>query len=247
MPESYTGNEGTDALAAGYDILDGTEDRRDGWLAINKTRDYLAALKTWTQAQIAAIVLTWDAITGKPTLFPSRSDMVTRSVGGNVETALNDTYALAQSKIGATGGTITGTLYVQNATPASSSYTVCYLNGDGRVSKGASSERYKRDIADIDPADLGDIWPQLTTYIIRDDETNTPRVGYIAERLHEHPDQALFVVYDDQDRPDSIDFIALLMAQNAQLHQRVLQLERDHEVLAIGLDLLAQRLSALEA
>lgn len=41
MPESYTGDEGTAAFAAGLDILDGTEKKRNGWLAINKTRDYI--------------------------------------------------------------------------------------------------------------------------------------------------------------------------------------------------------------
>lgn len=41
MPESYTGTEGTAAAAAGLDVMDGDEDRRDGWLAINKTRDYI--------------------------------------------------------------------------------------------------------------------------------------------------------------------------------------------------------------
>lgn len=42
MAESYTGDEGDDALAAGLDVMDGTEDRRDGWKAINKTRDMIA-------------------------------------------------------------------------------------------------------------------------------------------------------------------------------------------------------------
>lgn len=42
MAESYTGTEGQAALAAGYPILDGTEDRREGYLAVNKTRDMIA-------------------------------------------------------------------------------------------------------------------------------------------------------------------------------------------------------------
>lgn len=226
MPENYTGTEGTEAVSAGYDALDGTEDRRDGWLAINKTRDYIAKLKVALQA------INWNSITGKPSLFPSRSDLVTRpGTTSTIEDAVNAAYGLAQSKLGSGGGTVTGHLYLPNATPATSGYTVCYLNSDGRVSKGASSARYKENIVDLDPAGLGDIWPSLVGFEMTGGD-GTQRVGYIAESLDEHPDQARFVVYDDQARPDSIDFIGLLLAQNAQLHQAV--------------DLLSQRLVTLE-
>ncbi|QMU97975.1 hypothetical protein FVO59_12765 [Microbacterium esteraromaticum] len=228
MPETYTGTEGTTALADGMTILDGTEDRRTGWLGLNKTRDYIAtkvaALRSYVDDKFAALNLSWGAITGKPTLFPSRSDMVTRTVGGNVETALNDTYALAQSKIGTTGGTISGSLYLPNASPATSGYTVCYLNTDGRVSRGASSERYKKYISTIDPAALGDVWPDLHRFQMRQGDHEW-KYGYIAERLAESDDLRAFVVYDAEGRPDSIDFIALLMVQNAQLAQRVTNLE----------------------
>lgn len=78
MAETYTGTEGTEALNAGMTILDGTEDRRQGWLSINKARDYIAQFfntavanaKAYTDQKFAAISLTWDAITGKPTEFP---------------------------------------------------------------------------------------------------------------------------------------------------------------------------------
>ena len=129
---------------------------------------------------------------------------------------------------------VNGHVYTPNSTPATSGYTVAYINSDGRLARGASSERYKKYISDIDPAALGDIWPDLTRYQMRHGD-GAWKYGYIAERLAEHPDQQPFVVYADQDGtlvPESIDFIALLMAQNAQLHQH--------------LDLLAQRLTALE-
>lgn len=221
MPETYTGNEGTAAFNAGLTIMDGTEDRRDGWLAINKTRDFIVQL-------FSSISLTWESVTGKPSLFASRSDMVTRpSGGGTIEDAVNATFGLAQSKIGAEGGTITGHLYLPNSSPATSGYTVAYINNDGRLSKGASSERYKENIVAVDPGVLGDLWPTLFTYEMIGGD-GSAKIGYIAERLAEHPDLAQFVVHTDLDGvlvPDSIDFIALLIAQNAQLHQRLAVLE----------------------
>jgi len=116
--------------------------------------------------------------------------------------------------------------------PATSGWTVAYINGDGRLSRGSSSERYKKFISPVDPESLGDIWPQLVRYQMRQGDGSW-KYGYIAERLAESDDLEPFVVFDIEGRPESIDFIMLVMAQNAQLHQ--------------ALDLLAQRLDALEA
>ncbi|MER6564560.1 hypothetical protein ABT300_44045, partial [Streptomyces sp. NPDC001027] len=137
--------------------------------------------------------------------------------------------------------------------PDTSGYSVAYINSDGRISRGASSERYKKFISEIDPASLGDVWPSLVRYQMRHGD-GAWKYGYIAERLNENDDQQPFVVYqtetlydastdttttqlvrddDGNPVPDSIDFLGLLMVQNAQLHQAV--------------DLLAQRIQALEA
>lgn len=150
--------------------------------------------------------------------------------------AVPKTYCDANSSgVPAAGGTFTGNVYFPNATPATSGYTVAYLNSDGRLSKGASSERYKKYISAVDAESLGDLFPDLHRFQMRSGDGEW-KYGWIAERLAEHPDQQPFVVYAEHDGelvPDSIDFIALLIAQNAQLHQQ--------------LDLLAQRLDALEA
>ena len=132
-----------------------------------------------------------------------------------------------------TGDTMTGNLFLPNAGPANVNYAVAYINGDGRVSRGASSERYKKHISEIDPAELGDIFPALHRFQMRQGEPGAWKYGWIAERLAENDDTQPFVVYNEQGAPDSIDFIALLIAQNAQLHQAV--------------DLLSQRLDAQEA
>ena len=115
---------------------------------------------------------------------------------------------------------VRGHVYVPNATNVISGYTVAYINSDGRLGRSPSSERYKKHISAIDPEALGDVWPVLTRYQMRQGDGSW-KYGYIADRMAEHPDQEPFVVYDLDGRPDSIDHIALLMVQNAQLHQAV--------------------------
>ena len=122
------------------------------------------------------------------------------------------------------GDTMTGHLLLPNATPATAGYVAAYINGDGRVSKGASSERFKKLISRIVPASLGNIFPALHRFQMRTGDGSW-RYGYIAERLAESDDLRPFVVFDADGRPESIDFIALLIAQNAQLHDRVQALE----------------------
>lgn len=207
----------------------------------------------------------WTEVSGKPSTFaPSAhthggSDITSGTITRPVNTA---------------GDIITAShVYVPNSSAAVSGYVVAYINGDGRLSKGASSERYKDDIAKLEPGDLGDIFPQLHTFVMKDDPGRMERIGYIAERLDESEDLSRFVVYarepitediyEDitepayteegefiEDRvvgrvlieqrvvgsrrvrdengdpiPESIDFIALLLAQVAQLNQRVAVLE----------------------
>ncbi|EQM75917.1 MULTISPECIES: hypothetical protein [Microbacterium] len=242
MPENYTGDEGTVAFEAGLDVLDGDEDRRTGWLAINKTRDMLV---TFARDLFDSISLSWGAITGKPAQFPPTAhqhtilDVLTSDGTQNYGTALQN---VLDGKFPVSGGTVTGNVflssgnvYVPAATPATAGWQPAYINNDGRISRGSSSERYKKYITSIDPASLGDIWPDLKRFQMRGGDVGAWTYGYIAERLAEHDDQRAFVVYREIDGelvPDSIDFMALVMAQNAQLHQ--------------ALDLLAQRLDALE-
>lgn len=55
MGDIYNGTEGDDALEAGLDIMDGTEDWRDGWKSVNKTRDMVARVRTWINDTLAAL------------------------------------------------------------------------------------------------------------------------------------------------------------------------------------------------
>lgn len=251
MPESYTGTEGTAAAAAGYSVLDGGEQWKTGWRAINKTRDMLAALKT----SIAAVWPVAKGGTGATTASGARTNLgldatvaavaaatpagtgdtlVKRTSDGriNVGTPTGSDNAAPKSYVDAqslkSGGLITGNLQVNgeirspNATPATSGYTIAYIDGpDGRICRGASSERYKANIAPVDPLDLGDVFGQLYTFTMRKDGDNKPRLGDIAERLAESPALEQFVVYDADGLPDSIDFVAMLRAQTASLNARL--------------------------
>lgn len=132
--------------------------------------------------------------------------------------------ARANRMVDKAGDLMTGHLWLPNATPATSGYVAAYINGDGRVSKGASSERFKKFISRILPTSLGNIWPELHRFQMRTGD-GTWKYGYIAERLAESDDLRPFVVYDSDGRPESIDFVALGIAQNAALNERVKALE----------------------
>lgn len=250
MAESYTGDEGDDALAAGLDVMDGAEQWagvNGGWRAINKTRDMvvwaLNQAKAYADGLFSSISLSWGSISGKPTTFPpsshTHSSLNQGAVSLGWSTGLNRWHT--PENIGAAtaifGGDVHvgGHVYVANSSPAISGYTIAYINGpDGRLSRGASSIRYKDHLGDPDPGALGDIWPTWREFAMKDGD-GTPLLGYFAEDLADNFDQARFVVYAiapdgdgnmvATDVPESIDFIQLLLAQCAQLNARVAELE----------------------
>jgi hypothetical protein len=227
---------GDDAIAAGMDIVLGTDDRRNGYEEINKTRDYVAgvinskvdkpgdgalmARREPGSAHSIGFYTTSDAeLWFRPE--PSTSAFDRRMARAAEVEGLDDEIA---GKVSKAGDTMSGPLYLPTATAATSGYAVAYLNADGRVSRGASSERYKDDITAIDPASLGNIFPALHRFRMAGGDGSW-RYGWIAERLAENPDTQPFVVYNNDGQPDSIDFIALLIAQNARLEQRISELE----------------------
>jgi hypothetical protein len=254
MPESYTGDEGDTALAAGMPVMDGTEKRQKGYLAINKTRDLIVSYVT--SAIAAAIATIWPISaggTGASTAASARSNLgapesavgqlkftspgfgrlvwQAPGVSAGTEFAPSD---VANGRVQKTGDEMSGFLrvldhvYVPNSFAAVSGYTIAYINGpDGRLSKGASSERYKDNI-DRAP-DVPDVFAvPLASFTMVGDEAEVTRYGYIAEDLAANPETAGFVVYDDQGRPDSFDMISFLLAQNAVLNARLTVLEADH-------------------
>lgn len=250
---------GDDALAAGMDIVPGTTLANTIDTEINKTRDYIAQRTSAVQPVAKGGTGATSVEGARAALSVPSIASVDLSLSGKV--AYSDTAApgiATPNKLAAYdgGGRIATAAPVSNEDavdlgtlaahigagayipiysaggPATQNYSVAYINGDGRISRGASSERYKKHIKAIDPAELGDIWPELHRFQMKQGEAGAWKYGYIAERLHESEDLRSFVVYDLEGRPDSIDFIGLLLAQNAQLHQAV--------------DLLTQRLESLE-
>lgn len=196
MAESYTGDEGDDALDAGYDVMDGTEDRRDGWRAINKTRDYVAAVKNL----FSTANWPWARISGKPTTYPPSS---------HTHSSLSLGAALFRYK--------TDTLewiHHQNQ------YIGGYLNLQGAF-YNPSTRRIKKDITPA-PA-VGGLFPALVEYT-RIGGDGTRELGYLAEDLA-GTDAERFVKFDQDGQPEAVAYVALLVAQVAQLHARVAELE----------------------
>lgn len=245
---------GDAAIAAGMDNVPGSTFANTIDTEIMKTRDYIAQ-------RTATVTPVTKGGTGATTAAGARAALDVPATGDlATKVAYSDTAApgvatankLAAYDSGgrlATGSPVSAEDAVPLSTlaahigagatipiysaggPATSGWTVCYINGDGRISRGSSSERYKKYITTLDPASLGDIWPQLVRYQMKQGDGSW-KYGYIAERLAETDDLTPFVVFDLEGRPESIDFIMLTLAQNAQLHQ--------------DLDLLAQRIDALE-
>lgn len=201
MPESYTGDEGDDALAEGFDVMDGNEDRRDGWRAINKARDYAAQVK----ASLESLTIAWASITGKPTTFPpsSHEHSALRYAGGKL-------FGFAPS--------------ANEWNTAQNMYVGGYLNVIGTIFN-PSARRFKRNITAAPP--LSDIFPTLVEYE-RIGGNGERELGYLADELV-GTDAERFVKFDQDGQPEAIGYLALLIAQNAQLHARVAALEARDE------------------
>lgn len=239
---------GDDALAAGMELVAGTVQANTIDTEINRTRDYVAqrtsditpidqggtGATTPEGARTNLVVPGWDAVSPKGEA--SAGGIARYSDAGRLQVVtpvgLADVVNIswAEQRIAAipsppafNGGVVTGQIYLPNASTATSGYTTAYINSDGRISRGASSERYKERISDVDPAELGDVFPQLARFQMRDGDGSW-KYGYIAERLDEHDDTKPYVVSIDG-TVESIDFIQLLLVQVAQLHARVTALE----------------------
>lgn len=156
----------------------------------------------------------------------------------------------------ASGGTFTGQVYLPNSFAATSGYSVCYINGDGRISRNASSLRFKKYVSKVDPLGLGNLFPDLARYQLRSIEGSkgdgTWRYGHIAEWLHDDPDLQRFVIYETEDDgvtlkvdsfgipvPLTLDFFGLILAQTAALKAM-------HDSYAATISRLEDRLEALE-
>lgn len=152
---------GDDATAAGYDLVGGTEDRRNGYLEINKTRDYLAQLKTFFVSQF--------------TSFYTKTEVEARLL------SKADNFGDVLGVRKAEGPT--SSAYSRSAT-GSSWYTV-WMNSALQFMRNTSSRRYKtaERPLDIDPRRILEMVP--TTYHRKGQPRGTRELGLIAEDLAE--------------------------------------------------------------
>ena len=238
MAETYDGTEGNDALAAGYPVMDGTEDWRDGWRAINRARDLVARLKTWTTTQINAvnaridsISFSWSAITGKPTEFPPAAHTHSAISDGSRYFRWDGTQWLSNALVGIAaslnvGGdtTIGGHIYIPNATPVNQgTWYALYRNGDGRIGLTPSARKYKKYIKAYEGSVLG---IQPVTYALRGDGENTRHLGIIADDARDI--EPLLVISEDGE-VESFRYELLAVAVLADVRRlaaRVDELER---------------------
>jgi hypothetical protein len=145
------------------------------------------------------------------------------TTGSNVQADIDYLAGLIGGKVNKGGDSMSGDLYLPASSTASSGWTTAYINGDGRVCRGASSLRYKKYVSEVEPATLGDIFPPLHRFQMKGGSQWT--YGFIAEHLSEIPDTDRFVMRDADGRPDSIDYVPLLLAQVASLNARLTALE----------------------
>ncbi|MFC1616789.1 tail fiber domain-containing protein [Candidatus Margulisiibacteriota bacterium] len=88
-----------------------------------------------------------------------------------------------------------------------------YISSDGTLYRSTSSERYKKNIRDIevDTSKLHDLTPKTYESKTEDKTYN----GLIAEDVHEHLPSAC--VYDEEGKPDAIEWNALITVAIAEI------------------------------
>lgn len=112
-----------------------------------------------------------------------------------------------------------------NATTTAADQLMLGTSGQTVVVPGTfsnpSARRLKQNI--IPAPTLTDAFPELVEYEYITAEGQR-RIGYIADDLV-GTDAERFVTFDDEGRPSGIDYLGMLVVQNAQLHARLVALE----------------------
>lgn len=105
--------------------------------------------------------------------------------------------------------------------PAAAPGTAVYMGASGRLYKTTSSLRYKDNVEDAD-IDLGAVKAvRLRQFTYRPEYTDTPDRVLLGGIAEEFADSGMeeFVSYDDQGRPDSIDYARLVIPLFAWLRE----------------------------
>lgn len=227
---------GDKAAAAGMDVVPGTADLRLGYDEDNKTRDYLAEHITegsHTIGQILGLAAALDDKQAALGFTPVRQGGGVGMGNNTVRLGWDGSRLRLQVDDVQLGGVLTtanpgpgvqpgqdvtfGHIYtpVGRATPAVSSYVTAYINGDGRIAGGASSRRFKKDIAAWSPDQQAVLALQLVTFRYKAavyGSADAPvEVGLIAEDLH---DLGLtwLVFYDEEGQPQGVHYERIALA-----------------------------------
>jgi len=218
---------GDDATAEGMDLVSGSASRSLGYDEINKTRDYIAqffnTVKTWatnlfllkTDAAAAGVATASKLVRYSPTTrittsYPSAdADAANKLYVDNAVAGVDTSNKVSKSGDTMTGDlTISGSghhLFVPASTAATSGYTNAYINGDGRLSRGASSRRYKKNIRDA-AADLfaGILQLRPVTFQWKNliEKSDHTEVGLIAEEVAEVA--PWLAVFDADGQPEAV-------------------------------------------
>jgi len=236
---------GDAAAAAGYDLVAGTDDLRNGFSEINKSRDYTAALGTELRAvdagkapivhtHVSAHITDASSTSGanRLALFDSSGYLhVSDPIMAN--NPVTKSYCDANSGGSTQANGPTSTAYNRNST--GSGWYAVWMNSALQFMRNTSSRRYKQHIHPLDGTLARVLALVPVTYELLDESAPGPRIGLIAEDVAEvYPE---VVTFDDEGRPDAIDYGALvapligavneLAAAVNYLAGRVADLERD--------------------
>jgi len=224
---------GDAAFAAGMDVVPSIADKRLGYDEINKTRDYIAALKNAgvDPTKLTAVVPLNKGGTGAADAAGARVALGVTAINiptssGNVQADLLDISNRAQSALGNAAAAINGTLSADiYSRGLGANYRTLYIRNDGVIGYATSSRKFKQNIrsaeipTEVLRAVLVKVYQTRMAVRLYGKDNAPEEMGVIAEELHDAGLHWL-VDYDEKNRPfgvmyERISLIALLLAQRA--------------------------------
>lgn len=238
---------GDAAGAAGLKVYTGNENANQLWIRDNERGDEIAAVKTAlrpvetggtaastasqarTNLGIPPIAPLGNVVPQAIPVYDASGCLVsnTPATPGQVANkAYVDSMALPVNPVFGTV-TATGSFFSPNAGPATSGYAVAYFNGDGRLSRGTSSRRYKKNLRAWTP-DVGAVLDLALTefeYRASVDADSPTDQGLVAEDVADLGLEWL-VIRDDQGRPDAVRYERLALGLLAVVQDLTARLNR---------------------
>lgn len=227
---------GDAAAAAGYDLVAGTDDQRNGWDEINKSRDYTANVKTQTATDLAGKAPTSHTHTSAqiidatalsdPGKLVKYGSSGTLSLPNPTSASHPATKSYVDSAVAGAGSNQangpTDTAYSRSAT-GSGWYDV-WMNSNNQFMRNTSSRRYKKNIKAIAGNVALEKVLQLraVTYEARDKTVEGTHIGLIAEEVFEvFPE----VVPLEGGKPEAVNYQFLVAPLIAAVQEQQRQID----------------------